>query len=93
METIAQVLNKNFDLHKDPIREEVSERILSEINCLKQKIVKLDCPQFYELIGLALAWQSLDRELRALEDTIQKYSAKKPINPVDDLLKKLRKKS
>jgi hypothetical protein len=93
MNEIAQVLNKNFSLHTGATQGDLTEHILSEINCLKQKIEELDCPKFRELIALAEAWQGFERELRGLEDTIRKYAAKKSISPLDEFLRKLRKKN
>ncbi len=92
MEKIMEALNKNVDMHAEDILAEFRAQIQSNLDNLQRLVSELERPEYREFIRFAVAWQKLDHELSALRCKIRERLAEKPISPVDEFLKRLRRK-
>ena len=89
MGAINEVLNKRVNLGTGPTEEE----LLSKLARLERSFSELERPEYREFIRFAVAWEELGRELRELQRKLHERMAEKPINKVNELLKKLIKKN
>ena len=93
MQKISEVLNKHLNLRAGATEEELDALLKSKVDNLKRLFSKLEQPEFAEYIKFAIEWQKLEYELRALQCKLHERLAKKPINPIDEFLNKLRRKN
>jgi SMC interacting uncharacterized protein involved in chromosome segregation len=87
METFAEALNKNINMHPALTLEEIQ----SKLDNLNRLFSVFEGPEYRELIRFAVEWEKLGRELKALKFTINEHLVKKEINPINEFLKKLKK--
>jgi hypothetical protein len=85
METFAKVLNKNLNKHPAPTLEEIQ----SKLNNLNRLFAVFEGPEYLEYIRFAVEWEKLGLELKAHQSVIHERFSAKPVNKVNELLKKL----
>jgi hypothetical protein len=88
MGAINEVLNKHVNIRKGLAEED----LLSKLARLERAFSELERPEYREFIRFAVQWEELGRELRELQRKLHERMAEKP-NPVNELLKKLVKKT
>lgn len=88
METIDRALNNTINMHAGPTEEKIKSTLAS----LNRLFSELERPEYREFIRFAVQWEKLGRELKALQATIHERLAQRPVNPIDEFLKKLQKK-
>lgn len=89
MGTIREVWNRTVDLHSDP----TNAQFQSTLDGLHRLLTELERPENRELMRFVAGWQKLERELDRLQCQIQERMAEKPVDKVNELLKKLVRKN
>jgi hypothetical protein len=78
METFAEVLNKNLNMHPDPTKEQFE----LTLDGLHQLLTELERPQNHELMRFVVGWQKLEKEpaIDGLFDCLRRGKSHIPIS-------------